>query len=254
MPFMVPRRSNRRLRFRWPIAVASWVVVLAVLATGCGSSPDGGDTQPTAIVPDSAAPSARAPKTTGVASGNAIRIVFLGDSLSAGYGLAEADAFPARVGRALREQGIDVDVVNAGVSGDTSAGGLSRIDWILRTEPDIVVVELGANDALRGQPPSNTEHNLRAIIARSRESGARVLLLGMDVPTSMGLDYAGTFAALYPRISNALDVPFVPGFIRKVGLDPGLMQPDGLHPTAEGHAVLAASLVEELRELVAATD
>jgi acyl-CoA thioesterase-1 len=182
---------------------------------------------------------------------NAVRIVFLGDSISAGYGLPESQAFPALVERALRDEGLAVEVSNAGVSGDTSAGGLSRIDWVMRGEPDVVVVELGGNDALRGQPLENTERNLREIVRRARLDGAAVLLLGMDVPTNYGPEYAGGFAELYPRIAADLDVAFVPGFVREVGLDRTLMQPDGLHPTAEGHRRLAATLLDPLRELLA---
>lgn len=244
MTFMVPRRVHRRPRFRWPVAAGVCLVCLGVLAAGCGSSPDGGATDPTPIDAIPGSPPSDAP----------VRVVFLGDSLSAGYGLPEADAFPARVERALRAEGFDVEVVNAGVSGDTSAGGLSRIDWVLRSDPDVVVVELGANDALRGQPPANTERNLRGIVERARSSGAAVLLLGMDVPTSLGPSYSRKFSAVYPRIAEDLDIPLVPGFVREVGLDPDLMQPDGLHPTAEGHRVLAETLVPHVRALVAGAD
>ena len=179
-----------------------------------------------------------------------IRVVFLGDSLSAGLGLAEADAFPSIVQNLLRETGHEVDVVNAGVSGDTSAGGLSRIDWVLRQQPQILVIELGGNDALRGQPLENIEDNLRQIIRRGRESGARVVLLGMDLPTNYGPDYAGRFAEMYERIAREEEALLVPGFVREVGADPAMMQPDGLHPTAEGHRLLAESLVPYLEPIV----
>jgi acyl-CoA thioesterase-1 len=180
----------------------------------------------------------------------AVRVVFLGDSLSAGLGLAEADAFPSLVRDLLREAGHEVDVVNAGVSGDTSTGGLSRVDWVLRQEPHILVVELGGNDALRGQPLENTENNLRLIVRRGLESGARVVLLGMDLPTNYGPDYAGSFADMYERIAREERVLLVPEFVREVGSDPAMMQPDGLHPTAEGHRLLAESLVPYLGPMV----
>lgn len=175
-----------------------------------------------------------------------LRVVVLGDSIAAGLGLAEADAFPAVVEERLREAGLPVEVINAGVSGDTSAGGLRRIDWILRQEPDVVVVELGANDALRGQPLESTEDNLRQIVSRCRAAGARVVLTGMDVPTNYGPDYAGAFSAMYERVAGDEGVVLVPGFMREVGLDPKLMQPDGLHPTAEGQRRLADQLVPVL--------
>lgn len=178
----------------------------------------------------------------------AVRIVFLGDSLSAGMGLAEADAFPALVGVALREDGHAVEVVNAGVSGDTSAGGLARIDWVLKQKPDVLVVELGGNDALRGQPIENTEENIRQIVRRGLDSGARLLLLGMDVPTNYGFDYGSAFAELYERVAEEEGVTLVPGFVREVGADPTLLQPDGLHPTAEGHRRLAEILIPYLEE------
>ncbi len=179
-----------------------------------------------------------------------IRVVFLGDSLSAGLGLAEADAFPARVGAMLRAAGLSVEVINAGVSGDTSAGGLARTDWVLRQQPHVLVIELGGNDALRGQDLATTEDNLRKIVRRGREAGARVLLLGMDVPTNYGPDYATAFAGLYESIAEDEGVVLVPGFVREVGSDPSLLQADGLHPTAEGQQRLAETIEPYLRDLV----
>lgn len=176
--------------------------------------------------------------------------MFLGDSLSAGFGLSEAQAFPALVEQRLRQQGHAVDVLNAGVSGDTTAGGLSRLDWVLRSEPHLLVVELGGNDALRGQPLANTERNLREIVRRGRDAGALVLLLGMDVPTNYGREYAGAFSELYRRIAEDEQAELLPGFIREVGLDRSLMMPDGIHPTAEGHRQLAESLVAAIEPLL----
>ena len=178
------------------------------------------------------------------------QIVFLGDSLSAGYGLAGTEAFPAIAESLLREAGTPVEVINAGVSGDTSAGGLARVEWVLGQRPDVLVVELGANDALRGQPLASTEENLRQIIRRGRQAGSRVLLLGMDVPTNYGPEYASAFSEMYVRIAEEEGIPLVPGFVREVGTDPALMQPDGLHPTAEGHRRLAETLVPLLEEMV----
>jgi acyl-CoA thioesterase-1 len=188
--------------------------------------------------------------TPTVVAENAVRIVVLGDSIAAGLGLAETDAFPAVVEELLRTAGHAVEVVNAGVSGDTSAGGLRRIDWILKQQPDIVVVELGANDALRGQPLESTADNLRGIVRRARSAGARVVLLGMDVPTNYGPDYAGAFTAMYARIADEERAVLVPGFIREVGTDPELMQPDGLHPTAAGQRRLAETLQPVLERLI----
>lgn len=178
-------------------------------------------------------------------------MVFLGNSLSAGLGLAEADAFPAVAQSLLQETGQIVNVVNAGVSGDTSAGGLARLDWVVRQKVDILVVELGGNDALRGQSLENIEANLRQIVRRGREEGACVLLLGMDIPTNYGPDFGTAFAGMYVRIAEEEGATLVPGFVREVGADPALMQPDGLHPTAEGHRRLAKSLVPYLEQAVA---
>jgi len=180
------------------------------------------------------------------------RLVVLGDSLAAGMGLAEAEAFPALVQERLRAAGHVVDVVNAGVSGDTSAGGLARVDWVLRQRPEILVVELGANDALRGQPLAGIERNLREIVRRGRAAGARVVLLGMDIPTSYGPEYASGFAALYPRVAREEGADLVAGFVREVGADPALLQADGLHPTAEGQRRLAATLFATLERTLAA--
>jgi acyl-CoA thioesterase-1 len=182
---------------------------------------------------------------------DAPRVVFLGDSLSAGLGLAESNAFPAVAQALLQQNGTSIEVVNAGVSGDTSAGGLARIDWVLGQRADILVVELGGNDALRGQSLENTESNLRLIVRRGHESGARVLLLGMDIPTNYGPDYGKAFADMYVRIADQEGAILVPGFVREVGADPTLMQPDGLHPTAEGHRRLAEILVPYLVEALA---
>jgi acyl-CoA thioesterase-1 len=180
----------------------------------------------------------------------AVRVVVLGDSLAAGLGLAADEAFPAVVEGLLRERGHAVEVVNAGVSGDTSAGGLARLEWVLQRPADILVVELGGNDALRGQELEATESNLREIVRRGRASGARVLLLGMDVPANYGPDYGGRFAALFERVAGEEGVPLVPGFVRGLAAGPGLLQADGLHPTAAGQRLLAENLLPALEALV----
>ena len=174
------------------------------------------------------------------------RIVVLGDSLAAGLGLAEDEAFPAVAQAMLRARGFEVEVVNAGVSGDTSAGGLSRVDWVLQQRPDVLVVELGGNDALRGQPVGNIESNLHQIVRRGRAAGAAVILLGMDLPANYGPDYAAAFADIYPRIAAEEGVTLVPAFVREIGADQTLLQPDGLHPTAEGQRRLAERLLPTL--------
>lgn len=236
---MVPRRVDPR---PWRAAVLLAIGLAAL--PGCG----GDDPAPAqgAAARAGAATSTRAPAEAGAT----YRIAALGDSLAAGYGLPADAAFPSRLEQMLRAEGHAVEVLNAGVSGDTSAGGLSRLDWILRSEPDLLVVELGANDALRGQPLPAVERNLREIVLRARDRDVDVLLLGMDIPTNYGAAYTRGFAALYERVSDDLDVPLVPAFVREVGLDPSLMQPDGLHPTAEGQRRLARSLLPHVRPFV----
>lgn len=177
-------------------------------------------------------------------------VAFLGDSLTAGYELPEAQAFPALVGDRLRKEGVPIRVVNAGVSGDTSAGGLRRLDWLLSQHPDVVVVELGANDGLRGQPVAEMETNLRAIVEKIRAAGARVLLLGMRLPPSYGPLYVRRFEAVYPRIARELHVPLVPFLLEGVAGRPDLTLPDGLHPNAAGHRIAAENVLPSLRTLL----
>ncbi|MFL6258703.1 MAG: arylesterase [Thermoanaerobaculia bacterium] len=177
-------------------------------------------------------------------------VVFLGDSLTAGLGLDEAQAYPALLGRQLTQEGKAVRVVNAGVSGDTTAGGLSRLNWLLGQHPDVLVVGLGANDGLRGQPLTEIESNLREIVRRSQAAGARVLLLGMRIPPNYG-PYADQLAALYPKLAKELNVPLVPFLLDKVGGIRSLNQADGLHPTAKGQEIVARNVLPYLEKLVA---
>lgn len=188
----------------------------------------------------------------GAAAGHLPRVVFLGDSLTAGYGLSESETFAARVAELLAAEGTPIEAINAGVSGDTSAGGLARLDWVLRQRPDVLVVELGPNDGLRGLPLDATEENLREVIHRGREAGARVLLVGLRIPPNYGPEYADRFRDLYPRLAEELDVPLVPFLLAGVGGEPELNLPDGLHPNAEGHRRLAATVLPHLRPLVTA--
>ncbi len=165
-----------------------------------------------------------------------IRLAVLGDSLTAGYGLAIDEAFPAQLERRLREAGKDISVINAGVSGDTSAGGLARVDWTLGDNPDFVLVELGANDGLRGIEPADMEANLAAIIERLQDRGVSVMLAGMLAPPNLGRDYADSFNAVYPRLAARYKIAFYPFFLDGVAAEPSLNQEDGIHPTADGVA------------------
>ena len=209
----------------------------------------------TAIAASTPAPPAPEPAASPVARGPRREpvVVFLGDSLTAGLGLSSEEAWPTLLTEQLEKAGTPIHAVNAGVSGDTSAGGLRRLAWLLRQRPDVVVVELGANDGLRGQPLAGVEANLREIVAKSRAAGARVLLLGLRVPPSLGGDYARQFAELYPRLARDLDVPLVPFLLEGVAGNPDLNQPDGIHPNAEGEKRVAAVVRPHLERLLSET-
>jgi acyl-CoA thioesterase-1 len=171
---------------------------------------------------------------TPAAGAKPLKVVVLGDSLSAGYGLPAASAFPARLQIALRAKGIAVDIGNAGVSGDTSSGGLGRLDWSVPDGTDAVIVELGANDALRGIDPDLTRKALGEIVQRLQARHIAVLLCGMLAPPNYGADYATRFNAIYPDLAKQFGVPLYPFFLDGVAADTALNQADGLHPTAAG--------------------
>ena len=179
------------------------------------------------------------------------QIVVLGDSLTAGYGLSREDAFPARLEGALRAAGHGWRVIDAGVSGDTSAGGLARLDWALADAPEIVIVELGANDGLRGLPTDRMEANLDAILARIGESGASTLLAGMRAPVNFGADYAAAFRSVYERLAAKHRVAFYPFFLEGVAMEPALNQRDGIHPNATGVAEIVRRILPHVVALIA---
>jgi acyl-CoA thioesterase-1 len=163
-----------------------------------------------------------------------VKMVVLGDSLSAGLGLVGSAAFPARLQKALKARGIEVDMINAGVSGDTASGGRDRLDWSVPDGTDAVILELGANDALRGIDSKITRAALADILTRLKARKIAVLLCGMVAPPNYGADYSGRFNAIYPELAKMFQVPLYPFFLEGVATDPKLNQADGLHPTAEG--------------------
>jgi acyl-CoA thioesterase I len=169
-------------------------------------------------------------------------IVAFGDSLTAGYGVPADQTYPARLGERLKREGYGYRVVNAGVSGDTTAGGLRRVDWALRLKPEIVILELGVNDALRGQKLDGVRANLDQMIARFQAAGARVLVAGMRLPPNYGDRYAEDFHRLYGDVARAHRAPLMPFFLDGVGAVPRLNQADGIHPTAEGYAIVVDRL------------
>jgi acyl-CoA thioesterase-1 len=180
-----------------------------------------------------------------------VKVVAFGDSLTAGLGLPANAAFPARLRRALIGKGLAVDVINAGVSGDTSTDGLARLDWSVPDDADAVILELGANDALRGIDPKLTRAALDAILRRLAARHVPVLLAGMRAPPNMGADYTQAFDAIYPDLAAAYGVLFYPFFLDGVAAERGLNQGDGLHPTAAGVDVIVARLLPQAEELIA---
>jgi acyl-CoA thioesterase-1 len=178
-------------------------------------------------------------------------VVFLGDSLTAGFGLAAEEAYPALVTRLLAERELPVRTINAGVSGDTTAGGFARLDWLLAQHPAIVFVCLGGNDGLRGLPLEATEANLDAIVGRSLAAGAQVVLAGMQIPPNYGPEYVAGFRAIFPRLAQKYDLPLVPFLLEGVAADPRLNQPDGIHPNAQGQRIVAETVARALAPLVA---
>ena len=181
---------------------------------------------------------------------NPVKMVVLGDSLSAGLGLPGPAAFPARLQKALGDKGIKVDMINAGVSGDTASGGRDRLDWSIPEGTEAVVLELGANDALRGTDPAVTRAALTDILARLKARKIAVLLCGMVAPPNYGSEYAAKFNAIYPELSKSFDVPLYPFFLEGVAADARLNQADGMHPTAEGVDIIVKNILPSVEAVL----
>jgi len=179
-------------------------------------------------------------------------IVFFGNSLTAGYGLSPSQAFPAIIQKKIDSLGLPYQVINAGVSGETSSGGKTRIDWILRQPVDIFVLELGANDGLRGIPLSETKKSLQSIIdkVKSKNPATKLLFAGMQIPPNMGQKYSTEFRNIYTELATINAMTLVPFLLEGVGGETNLNQEDGIHPTAEGHRIVAANLWRELEKLL----
>ncbi|MEX0922295.1 MAG: arylesterase [Rhodovibrionaceae bacterium] len=183
-----------------------------------------------------------------------LELLAYGDSLVHGYGLPSPDNFPAQLQDALAAAGREVEVINAGNSGDTSAAGLARLDWALSEMPDAAIVVLGANDALRGLDPAKTYENLDALLGRFAEMEVPVLLAGMMAPRNLGPEYAEEFDGLYARLAEKHDVVFYPFFLDGVATNPDLNQPDGIHPNAAGVAEIVERILPKVQDLLAAAD
>jgi acyl-CoA thioesterase-1 len=202
------------------------------------------------IVAISLAPAAEPPRP--------LTVLCLGDSLTAGYGVEPDEAYPALLEAQARAAGWPVRVINAGLSGETSAGGRRRLAWLLRQEVDVLIVALGANDGLRGVPVTETRANLTAIVTQARQArpGLRIVLAGMQMPPNLGAEYTAAFRALYPALATELHLPLIPFLLEGVGGVPAMNQDDGIHPNPAGHRAMAdhvwQTLAPVLRELLAA--
>jgi acyl-CoA thioesterase-1 len=188
---------------------------------------------------------------TAHAADRPIKIVALGDSLTAGYGLSASEAFPAKLEKALKARGLSVEIANAGVSGDTAAGGLARLDWAVPADTDAVIVELGANDMLRGKDIRPTRSALEDIVRRLTERKVPVLLAGMRAAPNMGTEYAREFEAIYPELAAKYGLILYPFFLDGIAADSRLNQRDGLHPTKAGVDAIVARILPKVEELLA---
>ena len=218
-----------------------WLVVAVVICASC-AQPETERTQEAEVSPPS--PVEHLP------SSNAPRIVFLGDSLTAGYGLDKDASVPSLIQQKLEDAGYPHEVVNAGVSGDTSAGGLSRLEWSLAGDVKILVIELGGNDGLRGLPVASLKQNLREIITRSQARGIKVILTGMEAPPNFGATYTSDFRAVYRQLAKEHALVFVPFYLEGVAGIPNLNIADGIHPNAEGSRIVAKTIWSALEPLL----
>ncbi len=206
-----------------------WVVgAVVIILAACGSGEESAQ-----IPTQSPDPFA---EETPTASG--LTILAFGDSLTAGFGVEPDESYPAQLQAKLRADGYSVDVINGGISGDTSAAALTRVDWMLNTKPDIVIVEIGGNDALRGLDLTLTKSNIDEIVRKFTESGAVVIVAGMQIIQNLGDEYVNTFAAIYPAVADNHGAILIPFFLEGVAADPVLNQPDFIHPNSAGYSVL----------------
>lgn len=238
-----------------PVFFAAALALTLAAAAGCGAA-DRAEQGPPPAPPVEADSGAVARSPSGpsgeASSDDAHTVLFLGNSLTAGYGLDPTQAYPHLIQQKIDSLGWDFDVVNAGLSGETTAGGRRRVSWLLRRPVDVLVLALGGNDALRGVDPGATRANLQAIIdtTRARYPQARIVLAGMQAPPNMGADYTEPFAAVYPDLARARDVALVPFLLEGVGGVAELNQPDGIHPTAAGQRRLAENVWDTLRPVL----
>lgn len=229
------------LNYKW-----IWALLLSTTILGCSQTDSNNQAEAVQTPADGQAATQTARKE------EVKTILFFGNSLTAGYGLEPSQAFPALIQERIDSLGLPYKVVNAGVSGETSAGGKSRIDWLLKKPVDVFVLELGANDGLRGIDPESTYKNLKTIIGKVREKNPEVeiILAGMQLPPSMGQKYTRAFGEVFTRLAQDENVHLIPFLLEGVGGNPELNQADGIHPTVEGQKILANNVWEVLEEVV----
>ncbi|MFT7542961.1 MAG: acyl-CoA thioesterase-1 [Gammaproteobacteria bacterium] len=232
------------------LVLLSLATVTIATVTSCGPGQNESDGEaPSGALFDAPSTETTAPGLAPIIPEDAPTLVFLGDSLGAGLHLGEHQALPALLQAQLAEDGYPFHLTNSSESGRTTAGGVTALKWALRSEPDIVVIELGGNDGLRGISVEEIEKNLRSLVVTARESGATVLLLGVRMPPNYG-QYAASFDALYPRLAAELEIAFVPYFMEGVGGVAEMNLPDGMHPTAKGHERLAENVRPGLTQIL----
>lgn len=249
-------RASGEAGQRWLASLSLFLtIVLSVWGCEQAPQPDGKESRPSMEGLAEGLSIQTEPRGEGVVSRrDRPTIVAFGNSLTAGFGVAPEHAYPARLEDRLKRAGYSYDVVNAGVSGDTTAGGLRRLDWILRSDPELVILELGANDGLRGLNLEQTRTNLKQIIERLKASGTTVLLTGMKLPPNYGSDYTSRFESMYEELAADYKLPFYPFFLEGVAAKPSLNQADGIHPTGEGYRIIAENLFQTVKPLLANAD
>jgi acyl-CoA thioesterase-1 len=217
-----------------------WKIVtflgLIMLLTACGELPGAAETP--AVLASNPTPQAR------------LTILAIGDSLTEGFGVDPQDSYPSQLGKKLEQDGFEVQVINGGISGETSSAALTRLDWMLRTQPDIVIVETGGNDALRGVDLEVTLANIDEIVRRFGESGSVVIVAGLQIIQNLGSDYTAEFAAIYPEVAAKYDAILIPFVLEGVAADPELNQPDFIHPNALGYAVMVDHMYPYVLEAI----
>jgi len=244
------KRKNKHLIFNYSISglpfflkFCYFLIFAILLSCGSDTSKKEKTTEPAPIATEETIAATSTTKT----------ILIFGDSLTAGYGLEDTnEAFPARIQSKIDALSLDYTVINSGVSGETTAGGKSRIDWVLNQKIDVFVLELGANDGLRGVPLTETRGNLQAIIdaVRTKNANTKIILAGMQLPPNMGQDYTSEFKTIFPKLAEKNKLYLIPFLLKDVGGVPELNQADGIHPTVEGHKILANNVWNVLQNIV----